>query len=157
MSESIGAVLGVASAVASAVAPFIDPTGISILIFSIVTLMLSLAEHPHQPDSHRQTAFRIHLGLDSCPGQNLGGDIPDVRVWDERGNFLGRFLGDDEDVPAGDFFDFTIDLEKPHQPTYALFSANENDVCIAYITQTLATGERYSWTGQWARTCSKPW
>ncbi|ELQ36304.1 hypothetical protein M0657_001589 [Pyricularia oryzae] len=153
MSESIGAVLGVASAVA----PFIDPTGISILIFSIVTLMLSLAEHPHQPDSHRQTAFRIHLGLDSCPGQNLGGDIPDVRVWDERGNFLGRFLGDDEDVPAGDFFDFTIDLEKPHQPTYALFSANENDVCIAYITQTLATGERYSWTGQWARTCSKPW
>ncbi|TLD21907.1 hypothetical protein PspLS_07746 [Pyricularia sp. CBS 133598] len=153
MSETIGAIFGVASAIM----PALDPTGLGVLIFAIVALALGISEHPQQPDSHRQTAFRIHLGLDSMEGQNLGGHIPDVRVWDERGNFLGAFWGDDHDVPAGDFFDFTIDLDRPHQPTYSLFSANENDVCVAYITQTLATGERYSWTGQWARTCGKPW
>ncbi|TLS22533.1 uncharacterized protein PpBr36_09795 [Pyricularia pennisetigena] len=153
MSESIGAVL----AIGSALAPLLDPTGISLAIFTIVSLVLGIAEHPAQPDSHRQTAFRIHMGLDSISGQNKGGHIPDVRVWDERGNWLGAVWGDDKDVAAGDFVDITVDLDKPHQPTYSLFTANENDVCIAYVTQTLATGEKYSWTGQWARTCSKPW
>ncbi|RYP59709.1 hypothetical protein DL771_010778 [Monosporascus sp. 5C6A] len=110
------------------------------------------------PESVGSTV-RIAVGLDYDGGlSNAGGDLPDVRLFNEAGDFIGM-VADPGTVDSGGFADITI----PHnggstqQATYALFSANDNAICIAYAAITWPGGDEYSWIGDWGRQCGGTW
>ncbi|KAM7196786.1 hypothetical protein V8F33_005905 [Rhypophila sp. PSN 637] len=111
---------------------------------------------PDRPNQH-QTTFRIQVGLDRAGGLNgAGGHAPDIRVWNQAVEFLGARY-DPGKVASGSFRDVTVNLKKPNQPTYALFTGNDDAVCIAYITNSWADGQKYAWVGNWAETCQQDW
>jgi hypothetical protein len=113
---------------------------------------------PDRPNQ-RETKFRIHVALDGPNGpSNAGGDTPDIRVWNEAGQFIGATY-DPGKVRHGSFRDVTVRLSQPNQPTYALFTGNDDAVCIAYITNSWADGQKYAWVGNWADrwACKQSW
>jgi hypothetical protein len=112
------------------------------------------------PDTSTATAatIRIQVGLDT-KGEldNAGGDYPDVRIFNEGGEFIGSKF-DPGNIKNGGFTDLKIDV-KGQQPTYSLFSANNDAICIAYISQTWPDGQQYGWLGNMAhcQVDSMPW
>ncbi|KAI1089875.1 hypothetical protein F5B19DRAFT_353518 [Rostrohypoxylon terebratum] len=102
---------------------------------------------------------RITTGLDTPGGlQNAGGSLPDVRLFNEAGDFLG-LTADPGKIQNGGFADITISQKgkNTQQATYALFSANNDAICIAYATITLPNQDKYSWVGDWGRQCGAKW
>ncbi|KAK4097120.1 hypothetical protein N658DRAFT_510637 [Parathielavia hyrcaniae] len=114
---------------------------------------------PDRPNQY-ETKFRIHVALDNPHNgpSNAGGDAPDIRVWNQAGQFLGGTY-DPGRVSSGSFRDVTVRLSQPHQPTYALFTGNDDAICIAYITNSWADGQKYAWVGNWAdsSSCRQSW
>ncbi|XDG08366.1 hypothetical protein ABKA04_007981 [Annulohypoxylon sp. FPYF3050] len=105
------------------------------------------------------SVVRITTGLDTPGGlTNAGGTLPDVRLYNEAGEFLG-LSKDPGGIQDGGFADVTISHEggNTQQATYALFSANKNAICIAYATITLPSQDKYSWVGDWGRQCGASW
>ncbi|KAI5864852.1 hypothetical protein GGS23DRAFT_466452 [Durotheca rogersii] len=105
------------------------------------------------------STIRITVGLDTKGGlNNAGGDLPDVRLWNEAGDFLG-IKADPGKVEHGGFKDITINHKRDstQQPTYTLFSANNDAICIAAASITWPNGDKYSWVGDWGRQCGASW
>ncbi|KAI1459464.1 hypothetical protein F4805DRAFT_63649 [Annulohypoxylon moriforme] len=105
------------------------------------------------------SVVRITVGLDTNGGlDNAGGDLPDVRLYNEAGEYLG-LSKDPGGIQDGGFADVTVSHEgdSTQQPTYTLFSANKNAICIAYATITLPSQDKYSWVGDWGRQCGASW
>ncbi|RYO97129.1 hypothetical protein DL765_011298 [Monosporascus sp. GIB2] len=105
------------------------------------------------------STVRIAVGLDYDGGlSNAGGDLPDVRLFNEAGDFLGM-VADPGTVDSGGFVDITVNHngDSTQQATYALLSANDNAICIAYAAITWPGGEEYSWIGDWGRQCGGTW
>ncbi|KAL7620434.1 hypothetical protein AAE478_009429 [Parahypoxylon ruwenzoriense] len=105
------------------------------------------------------SSVRITVGLDTNGGlNNAGGDLPDVRLFNEAGGFLG-INADPGKVKNGGFGDITIDHkdDSTQQATYALFSANNDAICIAYASITWPNGDKYSWLGDWGHQCGGSW
>ncbi|KAI0882236.1 uncharacterized protein GGS22DRAFT_191406 [Annulohypoxylon maeteangense] len=105
------------------------------------------------------SVVRITTGLDTPGGlNNAGGSLPDVRLFNEAGKFLG-LKKDPGGIQDGGFADVTISHEgdSTQQPTYTLFTANSNAICIAYATITLPSQDKYSWVGDWGRQCGASW
>ncbi|KAI1122808.1 hypothetical protein F5Y10DRAFT_253288 [Nemania abortiva] len=105
------------------------------------------------------STVRITVGLDTTDGlSNSGGDLPDVRLFNEAGDFLGITV-DPGKVKSGEFGDITIehDHNSGSQATYALFSANNDAICIAYTSITWPSGDQYAWVGDWGRQCGGTW
>jgi hypothetical protein len=102
---------------------------------------------------------RVTVGLDVSGGlSNAGGDLPDIRLFNEAGDFLG-ITADPGKVDSGGFGDITIDHDKnsANQAAYALFSANDDAICIAYASITWPSGDQYAWVGDWGRQCGGSW
>ncbi|KAJ8130627.1 hypothetical protein O1611_g3000 [Lasiodiplodia mahajangana] len=105
------------------------------------------------------STVRITVGLDTKGGlNNAGGDLPDVRLFNEAGEFLGIKTNPGK-VRSGEFSDITIehDWDLGQQATYALFSANKDAICIAYASITWPSGDSYGWVGDWGRQCGGSW
>ncbi|KAK0744364.1 hypothetical protein B0T21DRAFT_357705 [Apiosordaria backusii] len=86
----------------------------------------------------------ITVGLDVPSGlNNTGGDLPDVRL----------FVGD------GSTGEIKIDHKDDNgqQATYALFTANDNAICVASASITWPNGDEYGWVGDWGRECGGSW
>lgn len=105
------------------------------------------------------STIRIAVGLDYDGGlNNAGGDLPDVRLFNEAGDFIGM-SADPGYVQAGGFSDITIahSGDSTQQATYTLFSANDDAICIAYAAITWPSGDEYSWIGDWGHKCGGSW
>ncbi|KAI1437149.1 hypothetical protein GGR50DRAFT_115061 [Xylaria sp. CBS 124048] len=105
------------------------------------------------------STIRVTVGLDVSGGlNNAGGDVPDIRLFNEAGGFLGM-KADPGKVSTGDFHDVTVPHESNtgQQATYTLFSANNDAICIAYSSITWASGDQYGWTGDWGKACGGTW
>lgn len=106
------------------------------------------------------SVVRIQVGLDSPGGlSNVGGGLPDIRLFNEVGHFLGGKYdpGHIEDGTNGK--DIRVHQSAEQQATYGLFTANDNAICIAYLT-IVWPGEdstKYGWTGDWGQKCSNSW
>ncbi|KAJ2996616.1 hypothetical protein NUW58_g915 [Xylaria curta] len=103
--------------------------------------------------------IRIAVGLDMKDGlTNGGGDLPDVRLFNEAGDFIGM-SADPGTVRSGEYGDITVQHNSgsKQQATYALFSANDDAICIVYAGITWPSGERYGWMGDWGRACGGTW
>ncbi|KAI1115297.1 hypothetical protein F5Y14DRAFT_410829 [Nemania sp. NC0429] len=105
------------------------------------------------------STIRVTVGLD-VSGQlnNAGGGLPDIRLFNEAGQFLG-ISADPGKVKAGEFGDITIehDHNSGQQAAYTLFSANDDAVCIAYASITWPSGDQYAWVGDWGHQCGGSW
>ncbi|KAK7752004.1 hypothetical protein SLS62_005966 [Diatrype stigma] len=106
-----------------------------------------------------QSTIRIAVGLDVDGGlSNAGGKLPDVRLFNEAGDFLGIEV-DPGTVESGGFADINVTHagDSTQQATYALFSANDDAICIAYAAITWPGGDTYSWIGDWGHKCGGSW
>lgn len=101
--------------------------------------------------------FRIGLALDGTRGlSNAGGNLPDVRVWNEVGGFLGAHY-DPGNCGSGVACDVEVEQSVAQQPTYVLFSANDDAVCIAYMSATWPDEQKLGWLGSWGKACGASW
>ncbi|KAI0103409.1 hypothetical protein F4814DRAFT_96523 [Daldinia grandis] len=110
-------------------------------------------------DDGPKSTVRVTVGLDTPGGlNNAGGDLPDVRLFNEAGEFLGIKV-DPGSVSDGGFGDIEISHndDSNQQPAYALFSANNDAICIAHAVVTFPGNERYTWVGDWGRQCGGSW
>ncbi|RMJ21313.1 hypothetical protein PHISP_07818 [Aspergillus sp. HF37] len=100
------------------------------------------------------STIKVAVALDGSGGTtNAGGGLPDVRVWDDFGAFQGMTVdpGKVEDGTLG-----SITVNHDHQGVYSLFSANNDAICIAWITTTWSDdlgGNQYAVSGDFGATC----
>lgn len=103
------------------------------------------------------SVVRFQVGLDSYDGlDNAGGDIPDIRLFNEVGEFLGGSY-DPGFIEDGTRSDVRVEQNSEQQATYALFTANDDAVCLAYISIVWPDEQKYGWLGSWGRQCGAPW
>ncbi|KAH8602512.1 hypothetical protein B0O99DRAFT_679511 [Bisporella sp. PMI_857] len=105
------------------------------------------------------SSIKIAVGLDYKGGlQNSGGDLPDIRLWSENGEFLGM-KADPGKVKNGNVGTVKVNHKKGNgaQATYALFSANNDAICIAYVSITWPDENKYAWLGDWGDKCGGSW
>lgn len=117
-------------------------------------------DHFSEPNKVGQASIKIGVGLD--PGYHLrneGSDLPDVRLFSEAGQFLGMAV-DSGSVDEGGFGEVKVQIARTgngKQPTYALFSASDAAICIAYASMTWPSGDRYAFDGDWGKACGNSW
>ena len=121
-------------------------------IFGIISFAETHVEKKDPPASQ----MRIAVGLNSYSGMDSDGDVPDVRLWDETGSFLGIELGEGH-IDEGSFADVVVDQSRMAQPTYAMLSGNRNGICLAYLLQTWPDQQNYAWVGDWGWACDQHW
>lgn len=119
------------------------------------------------PDSEGPNVkFNFFIGSDGAhdpndpngpPLSNAGGNLPDIRVWEENGDFIQIQTNDDNKCGDGEVSCKTTMEDIKVQPTYTLFTANDDAMCIAYATVTFPEDtSRYATTlGAWAKLCSE--
>ena len=103
------------------------------------------------------SVVRIQVGLDTSNGlSNAGGDLPDVRLFNEAGEFLGGKY-DPGSIDDGTTGDIKISQSAEQQATYGLFTANDNAICIAVLSIVWPDEQKFGWTGDWGKACGGPW
>jgi hypothetical protein len=109
-------------------------------------------------DGTVNSVIKIAVGLDGGGLTNAGGDLPDVRLFNEFGEFLGMSAdpGSIDDGSTGEIKVRHKD-DLGQQATYTLFSANDNAICIGMATITWPDGSNWGWTAQWADPCKASW
>jgi hypothetical protein len=113
-----------------------------------------------QPDPTKQT--QISLGVGSNP--NAGGSMPHIAVWDEEGNRITQYKGD-ENGHVGDkkgtTIGFSLDNYQnggvPANPAYISIVMHENDgICLAAVAAS-GGNVQWAWTGDVGYTCGAQW
>lgn len=103
------------------------------------------------------STVRIQVGLDSDRGlSNSGGDLPDVRLFNEGGEFLGLHV-DPGSIEDGTASDIKVEQSAEQQAMYGLFTANNNAICIAYISIVWPDDQKYGWVGDIGKKCDAHW
>lgn len=134
----------------------------AIEIIGVVSGLLGLVQFGIDNFAAPETAaskLKIGVGLDIAGGlNNAGGDLPDVRLWNEGGEFLG-ISADPGKIDDGSTKEITVSHkgDNGQQATYALFSANTDAICVAYVSITWPDGNEYGWIGDWGRQCGATW
>lgn len=100
---------------------------------------------------------RIQVGLNRAGGlSSADGDLPDVRLFNEAGEFLGGKY-DPGSIDDGTAKDIKIKQSAEQQAAYGLFTSNDNAICIAILSIVRPDEQRFGWTGDWAKACNGPW
>jgi hypothetical protein len=105
------------------------------------------------------SVIRVTVGLDVEGGlQNAGGDLPDVRLFNEAGEFIG-ISTEPGDIGDGSTAEIKVshNSDNGQQAAYALFTANDNAICVASISITWPNGDQYGWLGDWGQACEGSW
>ena len=108
---------------------------------------------PHATPPH--SVIRVAIALNESPEMHSDGNAPDIRLWNEYGEFLGM-NEDGTIIEDGGYKDIEIN-QNTNQPTYVLLSANKDAICLAYILLTWPDAQTYGWIGNWGHGCNKPW
>ncbi|CAM1502184.1 Fc.00g041680.m01.CDS01 [Cosmosporella sp. VM-42] len=111
-----------------------------------------------EPDG-ASSVVKITVGLDVDNGlQNAGGSLPDVRLFNEAGGFLG-INADGDGITSGNTGEINVSHQSGdgQQAAYALFSANDDAICIAYVSITWPNGDQYGWVADWGEQCGATW
>lgn len=83
--------------------------------------------------------------------------IINSRVWNEVGSFVGM-KADPGSVNNGNLG--SIDIDHENQGVYSLFSANNDAICVAWVTNTWSDdrgGNKYAVSGDYGEACGGTW
>ncbi|KAG6026178.1 hypothetical protein E4U19_002749 [Claviceps sp. Clav32 group G5] len=124
--------------------------------------IFSFVQHNFIDYKPQGAGYRFAVGLDGAgpwdnPLSNAGGNLPDIRAFNELGDLLGTTINDKSYCSSGRTDCDSVVDDVHDQPTYTLFSANNDAICLAYATVTFPEGAKYAWTGNWAKHCGAPW
>jgi len=123
--------------------------------------MLSMGDEKFAKPSPKGTTITIAAALDQPAAGfvNAGGSLPSVRLYNEVKTEIGSKTKKLGKVGNGATESIFIEHKNGQQASYALFSAGNDAVCVAYVTITWASGEKYAWTGDWAgpNGCNNDW
>ncbi|KAI2642683.1 hypothetical protein GGS21DRAFT_544790 [Xylaria nigripes] len=131
-------------------------------VISSLLGIISFAEDNFAPQDTTGSTVRLTVGLDAADGNygltGGGGDLPDIRLFNENGEFLG-IVADPGGIQSGTFQDIKINhnFNSAQQATYALFSANNDAICLAAASITWPNDDRYAWDGSWGQKCGATW
>ncbi|KAH8690713.1 hypothetical protein BGW36DRAFT_306760 [Talaromyces proteolyticus] len=135
-------------------AGFVQAIGIINGLLGIVQFGINNFESQPPPGS----TIKFAIGLDSQSGlTNAGGDLPDVRIWNLYGKFVGM-TDDPGSVGDGDIGQVYVSHE--NQGVYSLMSANDDAICIAWASTTWSAergGNKYAVSGDFGRECGGTW
>ncbi|KAH7140221.1 hypothetical protein B0J13DRAFT_637641 [Dactylonectria estremocensis] len=129
-------------------------------VISGILGIISFAQDNFGEVDSTTSSVKITVGLDVTDGlSDAGGSLPDVRLFNEAGDFIGISNSGDSitDGSTGEVKITHEDASNGQQATYALFSANNDAICIAYLTMTWANGDQYGWVGDWGSECGASW
>ncbi|QPH16204.1 hypothetical protein C2857_000788 [Epichloe festucae Fl1] len=131
-------------------------------VFTGILGIFSFTQKEYLEANDRGAGFRFAVGLDGAGPRgkgltNAGGTLPDIRVFNEHGSFLGIKVNDQTKCASGETECDVFLAGVTNQPTYTLFTANDDAICVAYVIVTFAEGTKYAWTGNWAKQCGAPW
>lgn len=137
-----------------ALSVIVDLAGIAVTTASILQSVIpSKIENNH-------ASFRVRAALngqyDDGTLSGAGGSAPDTRTFNEQLDFLGANY-DPTYVGDGGYSDYTVAQGNTQEPTFALFTANDDAICIAYITVKYPSSMDSSWVGTWGKACDQPW
>lgn len=128
------------------------------VVGSVITIFSFLKDMFPEPDNP-SAKFAFKIGLDGAgdpPLSNAGGNIPDVRCWNEQGGFLGITTNDNNKCENGADLCETSVSDVVQQPTYTLFTGNDDAICISWASVTFPGGQNYANTiGNWAQSCDE--
>ena len=107
------------------------------------------------PEPSNKANVRYLIANDGANGDlsNAGGHLPDLRMWDETGEFLGATY-DPGYCQEGSTSCVTA-VDTPEAVTYTLFTGNDDAICIAWTDLTWAGRQKtYQFhPGNWAHAC----
>jgi hypothetical protein len=120
-----------------------------------ITLLSFLLDNV--PDGEDQAKLSYIIANDGAGGDlsNAGGDLPDVRLWDDTGEFLSASY--DPGYCGEGVTTCTTDVNTQEAPTYALFTGNNDAICIAWTGLSWAGRQKkYGFhPGNWAHACAQ--
>ena len=88
------------------------------------------------------------------------GASPMILAFNENGEHIGHsFWGQKGHIGSGSFKDITIhqDAGPGQQATHLQILAQDDAICIAYISQTWADGAARGWLGDMGQACNQQW
>ncbi|KAL4880359.1 hypothetical protein BJY04DRAFT_80531 [Aspergillus karnatakaensis] len=136
-------------------AEIIQAIGVVSGILGIVNFGISNFKDTTEPGS----TIKLAIALDGEPGgtTDAGGDLPDVRVFNNFGEFKGMVAdpGHVDDGSVG-----TIEIDHENQGVYSLFSANNDAICIAWATVSWSEasgGNKFAVSGDYGEACGGTW
>jgi hypothetical protein len=131
-------------------------------VFAGVLGFVTFSQENFAPADSTASVIKLTVGLDVAGGiPNAGGDLPDVRLFNEAGEFLGISVNPGT-VEAGNTAEIRVEHTNNantngQQAAYALFSANDNSICVASVSITWPNGDQYGWLGDWGQACGGTW
>ncbi|KAL5336717.1 hypothetical protein BJX70DRAFT_267110 [Aspergillus crustosus] len=136
-------------------AGFVDAIGVISGILTITSFAMDNFGDTTEPGS----TIKVAVALDGANGgtDNAGGDLPDVRVWNDFGEFLS-ITADPGTVTDGTVG--TVEVDHEQQGVYSLLTANNDAICIAWVTTTwsdAAGGNKYAVSGDYGGQCGATW
>ncbi|KAG5926210.1 hypothetical protein E4U42_003531 [Claviceps africana] len=123
--------------------------------------MFSFAQHNFIDNKTPGTTLRFQVGLNGAgprgqPLSGADGQAPAVHLYNDLGDWLGSSKNSRVYCPSGETCDVRVGGALQQVP-YTVFEANDDGVCLAYITVSWHDGTQYAWTGNYARYCNHPW
>ncbi|KAI4866153.1 hypothetical protein F4820DRAFT_417730 [Hypoxylon rubiginosum] len=127
--------------------------------------VLSFASTQFDKSDGPKVAFNFYIGSDGAKDpdnpnggslSNAGGNLPDIRIWEDNADFIKIQTNDKNKCEDGSVVCKSAIEKVEVQPTYTLFTANNDAMCIAYATVNFpGDTSKYATTlGGWAKTCS---
>lgn len=131
-------------------------TVISLIGTGVTILSFLLDNVPSSSGGEAKVSYTI--ANDGANGDltGAGGDLPDLRMWDETAEFLGITTQDNTNCGEG-YTTCTTSVSTNEAPTYTLFTGNDDAICIAWTGISFPGGnQKFGFhPGQWAHGCSQ--
>ncbi|KAG5947279.1 hypothetical protein E4U53_006443 [Claviceps sorghi] len=137
---------------------FLDGIG----LFMAGVGLYGFAQNNFYQKQHDGATVRFGLGLDgagpyNAPLRGAEGQLPAIHLWNEKGIPIGSINNHktfcrDGGAPC----DSTVP-DATQQAPYTLFEANDDGICVAWMTMTYSDGSHFAWTGNFAWFCGQPW
>ncbi|KAI1171063.1 hypothetical protein F4777DRAFT_75776 [Nemania sp. FL0916] len=136
--------------------------GVARLALAVLSFSTKLFDDSDKP----KASFNFYIGSDGASDpsdpndgalNNAGGNLPDIRIWEENGNFIDIKTNDGNKCKDGSVVCNSAIEDVEVQPTYSLFTGNDDALCISYATVNFpGDTSMYATTiGGWARLCSE--
>ncbi|KAI1319037.1 hypothetical protein F5Y16DRAFT_418286 [Xylariaceae sp. FL0255] len=89
--------------------------------------------------------------------QNAGGGIQNMKTYNEYGALIGSGRNGNEYIGNGNPGQISCPQDNAQQAATTEFYADNDAICLAYITATWPDGQQWGWVGDWGMECGLLW